>query len=65
MIIDGVDYMINWTKFTKGTSFFIPCLDSTKAKEIIKEICTLNGHTNVAMYTRIEEGIRGIRVWKL
>lgn len=48
----------------KGTSFFIPCLDCKAAKvEIRRETKRLK--FNVAMKTVIEEGIRGVRVWRL
>ena len=48
----------------KGTSFFIPCLDCKAAKiEIRKETKRLK--FKVAMKVVIEEGIRGVRVWRL
>lgn len=64
MLVEKVSYRIDWRKFKKGTSFFIPCLAPKKAKQEI--LCTTNRlKMKVVMKVVIEEGIRGLRVWRL
>lgn len=64
MVVEKVAYKIDWRKFKRGTSFFIPCLDPKKAKpEILRTTNRLQ--MKVLMRTVIEEGIRGLRVWRL
>jgi hypothetical protein len=64
MIVERVDYDVNWRKFKRGTSIFIPCLDSAAAK---KEILTTTNRLrlNIVMKVVIEEGVRGIRFWRV
>ena len=38
MRINDVDYNINWRKFKRGTSFFVPCLRLEEGKQTVKEI---------------------------
>lgn len=64
MLIHEVNFNINWRKFVKGSSFFIPCLDCTAAKEVVRQE-TKRLKFKVAMKTVIEEGIQGIRVWRV
>jgi len=64
MRIDGVDYAINWEDFTVGSSFFIPCVGVTAAKEAVeRKMKRLN--FNVIVKIVIEDNIRGIRVWRI
>lgn len=64
MRIDGVDYQLNWEDFTVGSSFFIPCVGVTQAKELIeRKMKRLN--YNVLVKIVIEDSIRGIRVWRI
>ena len=64
MLVEKVSYKIDWRKFKKGTSFFIPCLDCKEAKTEI--LCTTN-RLKMKVLTKvvIEEGIRGLRVWRV
>ena len=64
MLVEKVSYQINWSAFKKGTSFFIPCLNPTKAK---KEILTVMNRLKFKVLFKvvIEDGIKGIRVWRL
>lgn len=64
MLIEKISYNINWKKFKAGTSFFIPCLDDTKAKEEITKV-TDRLNINIFMKICVESGIKGLRVWKL
>lgn len=64
MRIEQVSYEIDWRNFKPGTSFFIPCIDCTEArKEVLKVTKRLK--INVLTKQCIENGIRGLRVWKL
>lgn len=64
MQIDGVYYEVEWKKFKKGTSMFFPCLDYDRAREDLKP--TLR-RLRIKVQTKgvIENGIRGLRVWRM
>ena len=61
MRIETLTYNINWSKFRVGYSFFIPCIDCSKAKKTIQAITKKQKITTV-MRVVIEEGVRGIRI---
>jgi len=60
----GVEYDIVWQKFRRGTSLFFPCLDPQKAREelgvVLKRL-----NIKVVVKTTIQEGVKGIRVWRV
>lgn len=64
MQIEGVTYEINWRGFKKGTSVFFPCLDYDRAETqlmvVIKRL-----RVKVLIKRTIEDGIRGLRVWRM
>jgi hypothetical protein len=64
MQIEGVDYEVNWSAFRKGTSLFFPCLDPSRARTqlmvVVKRL-----RLKVLIKTTIEDGIRGLRVWRM
>ena len=64
MQIEGVTYEVEWKRFKKGTSMFIPCLDPKRAKAqllvVIKRL-----RIKILIKVEIEDGIRGLRVWRL
>lgn len=64
MIVEGVSYDINWRAFKRGTSIFFPCLRPATAR---KEILATTNRLKMKVDTRvvIEEGIRGLRVWRI
>ena len=64
MKIDNVTYDINWRSFRRGTSFFIPCLDTQKAKLKVTQVTKRMG-VKVLQKVEIAEGIIGVRVWRL
>ena len=64
MQIEKVDYQINWKNFKPGWSFFIPCLNASEVKKIlIAETKRLK--YKVVTKIAIEDGVRGIRVWRV
>jgi hypothetical protein len=64
MLIHGIDFRINWAKFIVGASFFVPCLDTEDA---IKQVKRSTKRLRYAVKTQvvIEEGIQGLRVWRI
>ena len=64
MQVEGVTYEVEWKRFKKGTSMFIPCLDPKRAKAqllvVIKRL-----RIKILIKVEIEDGIRGLRVWRL
>lgn len=64
MRVAGLAYQINWKAFKRGSSFFIPCLDTAEAMEEVKSITTRLRY-DVVMRDVIEEGVRGVRTWRV
>jgi hypothetical protein len=64
MLIEKISYDINWKKFKRGTSFFIPCLNCTLAKEEILKV-TKRLKIDVLCKISIEDSIKGLRVWRI
>lgn len=64
MQVEKVSYQINWKKFKKGYSFFIPCLNPSLAR---KEILSTMQRLRYTVLTKvvIEDGVRGLRVWRI
>jgi len=63
MRIEGINYELNWQEFTVGSSFFVPCLNDVKARERIETKMNRLGYA-VIIKLVIEDGIRGLRVWR-
>jgi hypothetical protein len=64
MLVENVSYQINWKAFRKGTSIFIPCINPPSAKdEIMATMRRLK--INVVTKVVIEDGVRGMRIWRL
>jgi hypothetical protein len=64
MLVEKVSYQVNWKKFRKGGSFFIPCLDPPEAKKEIV-LTTQRLRYNILTKVVIEEGVRGLRIWRV
>ncbi len=64
MLVERVSYNIDWQKFRRGYSFFIPCLDPKVARD---EVGSTTRRLRIKIVTKvvIEEGIRGLRVWRV
>lgn len=64
MKIEKVSYNINWAKFKPGYSFFVPCLNTPVARrEVYKVARRLK--MKVLIKVVIEEGVKGLRVWRV
>jgi hypothetical protein len=64
MKIEKVQYNINWAKFHKGFSFFVPCIDHASAREELSRVAKRLSMEVVTKVT-IEDGVKGLRVWRL
>lgn len=64
MKIETVNYQINWRKFHKGCTFFVPCINHKDAKDEIARVMR-RFKMRVVMKVSIEDGIKGLRVWRL
>jgi hypothetical protein len=64
MKVEGVSYEINWKRFKRGTSIFIPCLDVPRARAQVM-VVTKRLKLKVLIKVVIEDGIRGLRIWPL
>jgi hypothetical protein len=64
MKIERVSYSIDWAKFKPGYSFFVPCLYTPEARrEVLKVARRLK--MKVLIKVVIEEGVKGLRVWRV
>lgn len=64
MQIEGVTYDVDWCAFRKGTSLFFPCLDYKRAKAQL--MVFVDRHDiKVLIKPTVEDGIRGLRVWRM
>ena len=64
VLIEGVHYALDWKNFSIGSSFFIPCIDDKTARESIERKMQRLRY-NVVIKLVIEDGIRGLRVWRV
>jgi len=64
MLIHGINFNVNWQKFDVGTSFFIPCLDFSTARRTIRQYAK-ELRIKVVIKPVVEEGIQGLRVWRV
>jgi hypothetical protein len=64
MQVEKLDYNIDWRKFKIGYSFFIPCINCNEAKRTVASV-TKKLKMRIVTKIVIEEGIRGLRVWRI
>lgn len=64
MLVEKVSYNVNWQKFKPGYSIFIPCLDTKQARREVLKVTNRLGF-KVLMKGRIEDGVRGLRIWRM
>jgi len=61
---DGVIIVVNWERFTPGTSVFIPCMNTTEAIKQMNQVCREKGITTRSR-ARVENHMWGVRFWRL
>jgi len=64
MLVEKISYNINWKNFKVGYSIFIPCLDPDAAKKDILRV-TKRLKIEVVFKTVINEGVKGLRIWRI
>lgn len=64
MTVEGVKYRINWSAYTRGKSVFIPCLDCAAARATIQKVFSRKRIKGL-FKTTIEDGIQGLRIWRI
>jgi len=64
MQIEGIDYEVNWRAFQKGTSLFFPCLRVPRARAQLMGVAK-RLRIKILVKASIENGIRGLRVWRM
>jgi hypothetical protein len=64
MKIETVSYQIDWSKFHKGYSFFVPCVDHKAARQTLQ---TVSKRLQMEVVTKvvIVDGVKGLRVWRV
>jgi hypothetical protein len=64
MKIETVSYRIEWKKFRKGYSFFVPCIDEKAAREELNRVAK---RLKMDIVTKVVllDGIKGLRVWRV
>jgi hypothetical protein len=64
MKIETVNYSIDWSKFHIGYSIFVPCIDH---KAAFAEVHRVTKRLKIPVVTKvvIEEGVKGLRVWRI
>jgi hypothetical protein len=64
MLVEKISYNVNWRNFKVGYSIFIPCIDISVAK---KDILRVTKRLKIEVITKlvIEEGVRGLRIWRI
>lgn len=64
MQVETVRYQINWAKFHKGYSFFVPCINHRAAEEELKRVAR-RLRINILTKLIVQDGIKGLRVWRV
>jgi hypothetical protein len=64
MKIETVTYQINWQKFRRGRSFFVPCIDTVAARATVARVVR---RLRIEIVTKVvvEDGVKGLRVWRV
>lgn len=64
MKIETVSYQIEWKKFRKGYSFFVPCIDEKAAREELNRVAR-RLKMDIVTKVILLDGIKGLRVWRV
>ncbi len=64
MQVEGVSYEIPWKKFKRGKSMFFPCLHPPRARRQVLAV-TRRLNINILIKVVLEDGIRGLRIWRM
>lgn len=64
MKIETVSYQIEWKKFRKGYSFFVPCIDEKAAREELNRVAK-RLKMDIVTKVILLDGIKGLCVWRV
>jgi hypothetical protein len=64
MRIENISYSVDWRRFYRGYSVFIPCIDHGKAKKQVRATVK-RLQIDIAIKVVIEGGVKGLRVWRV
>jgi len=64
MLIHGLNFRINWSKFIVGASFFIPCLDTEATLAEVTKVTRRLGY-KIKSQASVNKGIYGLRIWRI
>jgi hypothetical protein len=62
--IEGVQVQIEWHRFRLGSSFFLPCIAHDRMAASVIKRAESRGF-KVKIIAHIENGMWGIRVWRI
>ena len=61
---DGVTIRVQWGGMVVGSSIFVPCIDTERAKSQIKKVMESKGWEYKASVV-VENEYQGVRVWRI
>ena len=64
IFVDGVKVTIRWRGIGKGSSFFIPCLNTKRVVRQVKKLFSRAGW-GLFYIVRVENGLFGVRIWRV
>lgn len=64
LTIGGIDFYVDWSKWTIGASVFIPAYNIEKAKKDIT-VALSKKVFDWIMREEFENGVQGIRIWRV
>jgi hypothetical protein len=62
---DGVRIVVDWPSMVVGSSVFIPCINTDKALQQVKDICVDQMGWDVRAQSLLQSNMLGVRVWRI
>ncbi len=63
MLVEKVEYRVDWLKFKPGQSIFIPCLNCAAARKQIRDLLARR-KIHVFIKIVVEGSVQGLRIWR-
>lgn len=64
MLTNETDYLIDWPEFKPGCSIFLPAVDTKAASAAVRQESKRLKFSYVLKVV-VEDGVKGVRVWRL
>lgn len=61
---DGVHIIVDWDRFVPSSSVFVPCINTTECILQCEKIAEQK-EWEIDTRVRIENGARGVRIWRV